>query len=133
MGSKIRFRVVILVSLAGALLWACAASPDRKVVLDDTLRAYHKTLRWGDIPSATQFQREPDEIMDRTAFRGLRVTGYQVLNRRMEDEDTLTQTVEVSYFREDEAVERSVTDSQRWIYDEERGRWLLESPLVEFK
>lgn len=133
MGSKIRYVGVVLMLLSGALLWACAASPDRKVVLDDTLRAYHKTLRWGEIASATRFQREPDEGVDRNAFRGLRVTGYQVLNRRMEDEDTLTQTVEVRYFREDEAVERTVTDSQRWVYDEERERWLLESPLVEFK
>jgi len=124
----------ILLLLVGVLLTACAAGPDRKVLLDDTLRGYERTLRWDDIPKTAQFQREAGEAPDRSEFRGLRVTGYRVLNRTMEpDQTALTQTVELTYFREDEAVERTVTDTQRWAYDPERKAWLLETPLPRFR
>ena len=135
MGST-RFPGMILVlgAVLSFVLGACAAAPDRRVALDDTLRAYERTLRWDDMAKAVRFQREPGEAPDRSRMRGLRVTGYQVLSRKLDtDEQGLSQTVELTYFREDEAVERRVTDEQRWVYDAERKAWLLETPLPRFR
>lgn len=115
------------------LLVACAAPQDRMVVLDDTLRAYERVLRWGNVAAAQQFQDVPEAI-DPRRLQGLRVTGYDVLSKNLEPGgEVLTQTVALTYFREDVAVQRSLTDTQRWRFDAERGRWLLETRLPRFR
>jgi len=45
----------------------------------------------------------------------------------------LEQTVEIRYFNEQVGVEKTITDHQVWRYDEDIGKWMLETDLPAFR
>ena len=40
--------------------------------------------------------------------------------------------VEIRYYDENFAKEHTITDNQKWIYDDDLSRWALTSELPEF-
>ena len=48
-------------------------------------------------------------------------------------EDVAIQLVEIKYYLMSYQTLKTLRDKQVWMYDEETARWLLDSPMPEFK
>lgn len=120
------FRVVLLLVPA---LWlaACAHSADKMQVLDNSLRAYERVVRWSEWQAMRSFYKS--DIGTVAAPDAIKVTGYDVVRRQLSrDENSLDQVVRITYYRTDDMVERHITHNQRWEYDNEANLWYLTSP-----
>ncbi len=127
----------ILVWLLPAVVTAGCSTVDPEQRLGQTLRAYERVVRWGELERAASFRRGSAPGWSETVrgrLRGLRVTRYDVIDGAMEEADRLyRQEVRIGYYYPDNPVERTVIDSQRWEYDAQRRRWYLVSPLPAFR
>lgn len=120
-----------------SLFVGCAGTPKELEQLEDTMRAYERAIRWGDYDLASKFRKDTkaDEIVKlRKRLKPIRVTSYRVVYSKVEsDHKTAEQVVDISYYHEEYAVERSITDKQKWEYDSDSEHWILASPLPQFK
>lgn len=125
-------RIGLLLLLAG--LTACATESDIQRSLDDTLRAYERALRWEGLDKAAGFQKHPQTIgeRERRRLKHIQITGYNILSASYRP-DRATQLVEIRYYNDLNAVERTYTDRQVWEYDKKQQRWYLTSPLPRLK
>ena len=101
---------------------------------DETLHAYGAAVRWASFDAATRFQA-PQVIRRPLAdnLRDVKVSGYRVISQTTDKERmTLIQTVELRYYREGRLVEQTVHDEQMWHYDEDAGKWVIDTPLPRF-
>jgi hypothetical protein len=104
---------------------------------DETSRAYLMSLRWGEYESAYGFKRPPsmnDEVPDFKDLSDVRVTSHRVKQTIIsEDEMTVMQIVDFQYYRARNVTVKTITDHQKWEYDEEKERWYLISDLPNFE
>ncbi len=105
--------------------------------LDQTLRQYDATVRWGNLENAYAFLK-PDIAATTPIQPGLdniRVTEYVVVQPpRFLDKTTATQTAAISYIFEDRQIQHSLVDNQIWKReDEESKQWYRVNPIPEFK
>lgn len=135
-----RYLALLLAAiLAGGLLSGCQTISERKqaTVLEDTLRIYSGTIRWGSLEKAYAFRDPagkdgPDEIPD--DLGNIRVTSYEVIQGpTMTDEETAFQTVMIEYLHRDLQVIRRIQDKQLWRYNKEKESWMLASKVPQFK
>ncbi len=123
------------------LITGCQGLPtltqgDEERSLEQTLRAYGATVRWGYPGQAYNFLHpdlaEPSPLPD--SLQNIRITGYQVIRPPTKVADgTVNQTVVIGYIFIDRQVEHSVTDQQRWEYDKDTNSWSRINPLPELK
>ena len=122
----------LLVGLAILLLSACASmEQDRK--LEETLLSYENTIRWESLIDASKFQKNPQPVSEqqRRRMKSIKITGYDVIKSvRTENEAKLR--VEIRYYDERTAIERSIIDEQIWKLDENTRTWQLMTPLPKF-
>ncbi|RLJ22550.1 asparagine synthetase [bacterium endosymbiont of Escarpia laminata] len=128
----IRLSLVLLLVLSG-----CQTMDERKQssALEDTLRRYEGTIRWGNVDNAQGF-RAPDAGGDppARARADLRVTSYEVVQGpTMLDETTAVQIADIQYTFDESPVLRSLVDQQVWKYDETKKHWQLQTPVPRFK
>lgn len=124
---------------ASMLLVACATDRMRskQTVLDDTLKAYAATIRWGDIDQAQTFidpavrSAHPPTALDLARFHQVRVTGYDENPAAPISENEIRQDVEIGIVNINSQAARSVIDHQVWRYDEAAKRWWLMSGLPD--
>lgn len=123
---------IILLLLAALLLAACAHSADKMQVLDNSLRAYERAVRWSEWQTLSHFYKTDTRAVlaaEQRAPDTFRVTGYDVLRRDLSaDEKGLTQEVRITYYRTDNMIERSILNTQKWHYDAATNLWFLTSP-----
>jgi hypothetical protein len=104
---------------------------------EETSRAYIMALRWGEFETAYGFKRPPsidDEVPDFQDLRDVRVTSHRVKQTIIsEDEMIVMQIVDFQYYRMRNVTVKTVTDRQKWEYDEEKKRWYLISDLPNFE
>ena len=104
---------------------------------DETSRAYIMALRWGEYETAYGFKRPPkidDEVPDSQDLSDVRVTSHRVKQTIFsEDKMTVMQIVDFQYYRMRNVTVKTVTDRQKWEYDEEKERWYLISGLPNFE
>jgi hypothetical protein len=124
-----------LVRTGLALALAGCAHDFRLMKIEETLSSYGETIRWGLFQKATDFQAGPPApFRDTEALKDIRVTSYNPLYRKEQDEgQILLQTVEIRYIHERDLMERTLTDNQRWRFDKKEDRWLLETGLPPFE
>ena len=115
------------------LLGGCASDNKKTRSFESTIRAYEQVIRWGDLEKANEFLKEPAEFSAERheRLKNIQVNGYRVLSRTM-TKDGVDQVVEIKYTRDASVVVRTITDAQKWIYDEEDERWYLASKVPEF-
>lgn len=103
--------------------------------MDEQLNGYAGAIRWSLFKkSLDYYARPPSPLPDWQALKDIKVTYYQPLFRDVLDEGKVVlQTVEIRYVRGNQMVERSLTQDQRWRYDEDKNRWLLETGFPVFK
>ena len=134
----IKFMVKFVVLML--LLMGCASldlEKGRWQKFDQTSKAYLLSYRWGDYDLVYGFRKPPnpnEEAPDVQDLSDLRVTSYKVKQTIMsEDETVVIQIVDFEYYRTRNVTLRTLTDRQRWEYDEEKERWYLTSDLPRFE
>jgi hypothetical protein len=100
-------------------------------ILEDTLRKYEATMRWGSLQNARSFQAE-DVLFSPSANKDLRIIHYEVVQGPTQvSEDKALQTVLIQYVFESRQSVKELVDQQVWQYKEDR--WFLQSPLPVFQ
>lgn len=125
--------------LSTLLLGACATDQmrTRENLLDDTLRSYAATVRWGDVLRAQDFldpkvrEEHPPTALEIARFRQIQVTAYNEQPAVPVNSTEVRQTVEIGLVNINTQEARSVIDRQVWKYDEQSKRWWLESGLPD--
>ncbi len=118
----------------GLALSAC--SHDYQLMrMEEQLNGYGGAIRWSLFKRAMDyFADSPMAAPDWRALQKVKVTSYQPIFRdSLSDGKIVLQSVEIRYLPPDSVVEKTLTDEQRWRYDEEKGRWLLETGLPKFR
>lgn len=118
------------------LMAACATgSGSRERSLDDTLRTYAATIRWGDIAQAESFidpvhrAANPLTELDLERFRQVKFTNYNERPAVAVSPDEVRQSVEIGVVNVNTQAARTLIDQQVWRYDADAKRWLLSSGL----
>jgi len=116
-----------------ALLSACAHDYDL-MKMEEQVSGYGAAIRWNLFKKAvTYLAVPPARSPDWKALAETKVTAYTPQFR-----DTLTsgkvmmQSVEIRYIPPGSVVEKTLIDQQRWHFDDDTGRWMLETGLPPF-
>ncbi len=111
-----------------------ACSTDKKKMdMDNTLRLYEKSIRWGAYGDAQTVQKDLSNFVDPEKFSEIKVISYDVIRQEIHgDFDRVDQTVEIRFYHEQQGTVKKLVDQQTWLYDEDRGIWQLEGPLPNF-
>jgi tryptophan synthase beta subunit len=120
------------------LILGCASmkTGEKMSQFDETSRAYIRAIRWGDYEGAYAFKKLTDRegvLPDFEDYRAVKVTNYKVKQTIIsEDQTKIIQIVDFQYYRLTDVTVKTLIDRQKWEYDEEQGRWLLQSNLPAF-
>lgn len=132
-----RYLIGGLLVLSTVLLGACASKEVRskQTILNETLRSYAATIRWGDIAQAQAFldpkyrQAHPQTALDLARYKQVQISGYDEQPATPVNESEVAQTVQIGLVNVHTQTARSVVDHQIWKYDEQAKRWWLISGL----
>ena len=102
---------------------------------DDTFNRYASAIRWGGFEEAQGFQDPAVRTkLDLAWLKTIHVSGYEIFYVKDDTSSKLVElTVKINYYNEQEGVDKSLTDRQVWIFNEEKNKWILESSLPAFR
>jgi hypothetical protein len=128
-----------LLLAATVLLGGCANKELRSkaTILDETLRTYAATIRWGNFDQATSFiepkqlAEHPPSQLDMDRLHQVRVSSYNEQPAVPVGEDEVRQTVQIEIVNVNTQTVRSIVDRQVWKYDEAGKHWWLTSGLPD--
>lgn len=127
-----RVGLVLMILLAG-----CVPSGMEKSRAE-AFKQYESLIRWSQWDAAANFlapeylQENPITQLQMDRLRLFRVTNYTLRSANIYDEGMAAQqVVQISMFNNNQAVERTLIDTQEWRYDPERKRWFLHSGLPD--
>lgn len=138
-------RAVFIAALSTVLLAACASMSMNKIktketILEETLKTYAATIRWGDMTQALGFvdakyrQEHPLSELDLARYRQVQVTSYN------DDQpaapisaNEVAQTIEIGLVNINTQAARSIVDHQIWRYDEKEKHWWLMTGLPDIR
>ena len=137
-------RAVFIAALSTVLLAACASMSMDKIktketILEETLKTYAATIRWGDMTQALAFvdpkyrQEHPLSDLDLARYRQVQVTSYNDQPAAPISADEVGQTVEIGLVNVNTQAARSIVDRQIWHYDEKEKRWWLTTGLPDIR
>jgi hypothetical protein len=136
----LKISVVQCVSLLCVLvLVGCAMIEEKKQQesFEDITEVYGKAIRWGKFEVANGFRANKGKEEERPDFeylKNIKVTSYELKAVNIsEDGKVVQQDVEIEYYKIEQFIEKTITDSQLWKYNEEEGRWFLHSELPDLK
>ena len=124
---------LLVISLA-FLVSACNVTPKELEKLDDVFQAYEHSMRWSRLELVAQYYKDSPTFSDREKqhLKDIKITSYKVLNTSASTTESV-QTVAIRYYNTNNAVEREITDTQKWEYDKETEHWSVTSPFPEFR
>jgi hypothetical protein len=133
-----RTRILLVLTLA-ALLAACAVEKmrNKETILEETLKTYAATIRWGDMTQALAFvdpkyrETHPLTALDLARYKQVRVTAYNDSPATPISETEVRQIVEIGLVNINTQTARSVIDNQVWRYDEAEKHWWLTTGLPD--
>ena len=127
-------RIALL--LLFALLTACGSTPKADVkLLDETLRQYSSTVRWGEIEQIMAFidpevmKARPITSLEVERFKQIQIAGYRERAYEFIGDLRVRQVVQIEIVNRHTSQARSVVDIQEWRYDKDAERWWLMSGL----
>jgi hypothetical protein len=129
-------RIAVLLCLALLVLSACQSLSEKRQenLLQDTLRHYEATLRWGDLSQAQGFGSAGPEPAAQALIPDLRITRYQVVQGpSLVDPYQAVQIVAIEYVFESTQQVREIVDQQVWRYDPQAESWSRISPFPQFR
>ena len=129
----------IAISILALLTLGCADLKDftRLEQFEDIALGYQHAMRWSDFDYIAQFvdpattkANPPDpEILQR-----VKITDYKVKKTAAsEDQNQVYQIVQISYYRTDKMIVKTITERETWEWDKEAKQWLLKSGMPNFK
>jgi len=135
-------RAALIAVLSTGLAAACADMSmqhiqSKETILEDTLKNYAATIRWGDMLQAQAFvdptyrQAHPMSDLDMQRYRQVQVTAYNDQPAAPLNENEVAQTVEIGLVNINTQQARSVIDHQVWRYDEKQKHWWLMTGLPD--
>ena len=129
-----KIKLLGLIILASLLL-SCSSGPIGVAKMEDRLSAYGAAIRWGEFEKAMDFQNPAHRTrLDDAWLKNIHVSSYNPLYRKeVEGSNIVEQKVEIRYFIEPFGVEKVLTDRQLWRFDEDKGKWMLETDLPVFR
>jgi hypothetical protein len=129
---------------AGALLiltlsgFAACSSNQLDKSRAEVFKQYETMVRWSQWDAAAEFiapeylEQHPITRLEMERLRLFRVTQYTLRFSGIFDEGkTARQTVEISMFNANQAVERTIVDEQEWRYNPTTKQWRLYSGLPD--
>ena len=104
---------------------------------EDIASGYQNAMLWSDFDYVVQFV-DPATIEanppDPQILKLIKVTDYKVRKTATsEDGKQVYQVVEISYYRTDKMVVKTITERETWEWDKEGSQWRLKSGLPDFK
>ena len=123
------------VLLLAMLIAACSETNEQDTLLDETLKAYGVTMRWGEIDQALGFispadlEARPIPPVELERYRQVRIVGYREQGMQRVDAGYARQTVAIEIVNQHTQVARSVLDRQDWRWDPVTKHWWLTSGL----
>jgi hypothetical protein len=132
-------RLALIVLSSVLLLSACTMEKvkTKETILEETLRTYAATIRWGDMTQALAFvdpkyrQAHPLSDLDLARYRQVQVTAYNDQPAAPLNDNEIAQTVEIGLVNVNTQSARSIVDHQVWRYDEKEKRWWLTTGLPD--
>ena len=104
---------------------------------DATSRAYSHAIRWSDFNEAEIYIKSSankSDSPDPEIIKLVRVTDYIIKKTAVsEDQRQVIQIVEVTYYRNDRMVVKTISEKELWEWDEKAQKWVLSSGLPDFK
>jgi hypothetical protein len=102
---------------------------------EEQLNGYAAAIRWNLFKRAVDYlATPPNPSPNWQALDQIKVTGYKATFRDLLPSGKIAlQTVEIRYLTGGGVVEKTLIDEQRWRFDDNRDRWLLETGLPKFK
>ncbi|MDX1529764.1 MAG: hypothetical protein R3337_14135 [Gammaproteobacteria bacterium] len=130
--------------LFGAALILAAASgcatldkENRLLGLNQAVRLYENSIRWGDFNVAAGLLRRRDGGVTSATVnvpQEVRVTAYASEIIAVNDEVTeATVATRFDYYLPDSGKVRTVSESKLWWFDADTGQWYLDGGLPSFK
>ena len=129
----------IMIGLTVVLLFGCAKINDftKLDAFDTTSKAYSHAIRWSEFDDAALFIKPSDDTSLSPApevIKMVRVTDYVIKKTAIsEDQTKVFQIVEVSYYRNDTMVVKTIREQELWEWDAEAQKWELSSGLPDFE
>ena len=135
-------RAALIAVFSTGLAAACADMSmqhmqSKETILEDTLKNYAATIRWGDMLQAQAFvdpayrQAHPLSDLDMQRYRQVQVTAYNDQPAAPLNENEVAQTVEIGLVNVNTQAARSIIDRQVWRYDEKQKHWWLMTGLPD--
>ena len=129
----------VLVMAFVVLLAGCGSQKKDVKILEETLRQYASTVRWGEIEQALGFidpevlKADPVEPFELERLRQVQVAGYRERGAYTFIGDLrVRQVVQVELVNKHTQEVRSAVDVQEWRFDPEAKRWWLMTGLPRF-
>jgi hypothetical protein len=126
-----RFVLPVLLAVSVLLAPGCSSTLDKLDVMNQSLFAYAKAMRWSRFDLVYAFHQHPGEapLPMPGHLQKIQVTGYEVLSSQPgADTESLTQTVRIRYVHQDTAREITIDVPLSWLYDQDVERWYITSP-----
>jgi hypothetical protein len=135
-------RAALIAVLSTGFAAACADMSmqhiqSKETILEDTLKNYAATIRWGDMLQAQACvdpayrQAHPMSDLDMQRYRQVQVTAYNDQPAAPINANEVGQTVEIGLVNINTQAARSVIDHQVWKYDEKQKHWWLMTGLPD--
>mgnify|MGYP001599237326 CR=1 FL=1 len=129
----------VVVGAAGAVGVRAAQERMRRnpAILNETLRSYAATIRWGDIAQAQAFldpklrAEHPPSALELARFKQVQVSGYEEQPVSPVSENEVRQIVQIGLVNVNTQSARSIVDHQVWRYDDKARHWWLMSGLPD--
>ena len=123
------------------ILVGCTKIEDMKKMdrFEVTTRAYTHSIRWSEFEDAALFlkaeeEEEESNSPDPEFMKLIRVTDYTIKKTAVsEDQTKVFQIVDISYYRNDRMVVKTIREKELWEWSEEKSEWELSSGLPKFK
>ena len=120
----------LIVPLALLLFQGCAS--ERIRLLDDTLKVYGDTIRWGRYEDAAQLVVNKPTFNAKT-IANIKVTSYKERQIEIDEEGKeAKRIVEIRYYNKEIGQEHTLLDKQEWKYFEDPEAWMLISDMPTF-
>jgi len=122
--------VLLLVAFAGT---GEAKRRNSQQIFDD----YNNALRWNEFDRAWTFvdplvqQANPLTELESKRFEQVQITGLTVKSRMVAPDGLTEQVIEIQLVSKFTQVERTLTDHQRWRWDDKAKRFWLVSGLPD--
>lgn len=97
--------------------------------MEEQVSGYGSAIRWNLFKKAvTYLDPPPLKTPDWNSLAQVKVTSYRPQYRDVLPSGmVMMQSVEISFIPPGSVVEKTIVDQQRWRFDEDDNRWVLES------